>query len=91
MDQSTISVALGIGGALLSSAFLLLAIFECREARLDARLQQCPESPLKGNGRPRRAEDHAPAKLASEGRQPQRPQDPSASVSRPLKVGTPGW
>ena len=88
MDQSMLGVAIGVCGAILSTGFLALAIADRRHARLEARLQQCPESPLRppAAGR-RRPVAPTPDDWTSDSRRPERPRDQQPAVSPPVKNG----
>jgi tight adherence protein C len=69
MDQTTLSILLGICGTVLSTAFLALAIVDRRRALLDARLGQFPESPLKRPRDSRRPANSPPRSWSPEGQQ----------------------
>src|ERR1700722_9407754 len=69
MDQTKLSILLGICGTVLSTAFLALAIVDRRRALLDARLEQFPESPLKRPRDSRRPANSPPQSWSPQGQQ----------------------
>jgi len=80
MDQNLASIWLGICGAVLSTGFLLLALFDRRQAQIDLRLQQFPESPFKPLPPDRRPPmEPAKAHLLPSGASAQRVSDPPVS------------
>ena len=96
MDQTSLSIGLGVFGALFSGGFLLMAITDHRRAQIEARLLELPNRPLKSGNAPTQAataggEHRRPAKpLGTKESDRQQPSSPSKEAGQFVaKVGSP--